>query len=94
MVEIANQTTIKAMVHENLASSTALPSTQMTIVDYFVKVVRGELIGARKCKKDHDCGVGLRCNTLWNWCAPWDAPTDWQDFGAIFQFRKKKFKKI
>jgi len=52
-----------------------------TIAEYFVKVVRGEMVGARRCKKNHDCGAGLRCNTFWNWCAPWDAPIDWQEFG-------------
>lgn len=81
IIAIVNQTTIKAVTKESSTSTTARPWTQLTIVDYFIKVVRGELVGARKCKKDHDCGAGLRCNTLLNWCAPWDAPTDWHELG-------------
>ncbi|OQV17030.1 hypothetical protein BV898_08892 [Hypsibius exemplaris] len=62
-----------------IATTTVSPWANLTVVDYFIKVIRGELIGAKKCKKDHDCGAGLKCNLLWNWCAPWDAPI-WPEF--------------
>ena len=53
---------------------------QLTVVDFFIKVIRGELLGARKCKHNHDCGAGLKCNALWHWCAPLDAP-EWLEIG-------------
>jgi len=53
----------------------------LTVVDYFIQVIRGEVFGARHCKKDHQCGAGMRCNTLFGWCAPWEAPNNWSEWG-------------
>lgn len=39
-------------------------------VQFFIKVVLGEVTGARYCKKDFDCGSGMTCDLFWNLCSP------------------------
>jgi hypothetical protein len=40
------------------------------LVQFFTKVVLNEVIGARYCNSDSDCGTGLACNNFFNLCAP------------------------
>ncbi|GAV08967.1 hypothetical protein RvY_18582 [Ramazzottius varieornatus] len=45
-----------------------------TVIEYFTQILRGDFVGARKCKKTKDCGTGLKCDMLLHWCVPLDSP--------------------
>jgi len=44
------------------------------VVNFFVKLINGEAIGAQHCKTDMCCGDGLKCDLLLRLCVPLDTP--------------------
>jgi len=44
------------------------------IVEFFLKLIQGQSMGAMNCKTDRCCGDGLRCDMLLHLCVPLTTP--------------------
>jgi len=66
---------LAAVVNVNPAdNSTVSKWNDAPVVNFFVKLINGQAIGAQHCKTDMCCGDGLKCDLLLRLCVPLDTP--------------------
>lgn len=74
-----NQTDAPATSAQESTSDASISQTTQApqlpaVVQFLGQVVRGQVLGLKKCKKPRDCGLGLRCDAMMNLCVPFNTP--------------------